>query len=40
MGASAAAPVAREVFDYWLGPKRQDKIERAPAPASEPESAK
>ena len=30
-GASAAAPVAREIFDYWLSPQRQDKIVRARA---------
>ncbi|AZY50502.1 penicillin-binding protein 2 [Bordetella avium] len=27
-GASVAAPIAREVFDYWLTPKREDKIVR------------
>lgn len=30
-GASAAAPVAREIFDYWLSPQRRDKIVRARA---------
>ncbi len=34
-GASAAAPVAREVFDYWLGPQRQDKIVRPQRLAAE-----
>lgn len=33
-GASAAAPVARTVFDYWLGPQRQDKMVRAQRVAS------
>lgn len=41
-GASAAAPVAREIFDYWLSPQRQDKIVRAraiEADAGQPEGA-
>ncbi|ANY14715.1 penicillin-binding protein 2 [Bordetella pseudohinzii] len=37
-GASAAAPVAREVFDYWLAPRREDKIVRPQRVAAEESS--
>ncbi len=37
-GASAAAPVAREVFDYWLALRREDKIVRPQRVAAEESS--
>lgn len=38
-GASAAAPVARTVMDYWLSTEREDKIERGAKAAAVAENA-
>jgi penicillin-binding protein 2 len=34
-GARAAAPIARQVLDYYLLGKRPPTVEKAPAPALE-----